>query len=181
MAFNKKKENTRQHRINGEIFIEGSPMVRLVGEDGTNEICHISAARKKAEEAGLDLVEISRDANPPVVKITDYQKMMYELKKNAKKQQHSSKPLKEVQLSVSIAENDMKTKANNARRFIMEGSKVKVVLSMRGREKARREENKKSIYEFIDMLSDIAVPESLPKDEGESKTIVILKKKNGNK
>ena len=114
----------------------------------------------------------------PVLKIADYQKMIYELKKNAKKQSHNTKPLKEIQLSVSIAENDMKTKANNARRFLKEGSKVKVVLTMKGREKQRREENKKSIYQFIEMLSDISTPESFPKDEGDSKTIVILKKKN---
>ena len=98
-------------------------------------------------------------------------------KKNAKKQQHNNKPLKEIQLSVSIAENDMKTKANNARKFLLGGSKVKVILKMKGREKIRREENKKSIYEFITMLEDIASPESLPKDEGDNKTIVILKKK----
>lgn len=178
MGFNNgKKQNEPQYRVNGEIYIDGSPMVRLVSEDGTNEICHISEARKRADEEGLDLIEISRNANPPVVKIADYQKMMYELKKNARKQSHGSKPMKEVQLSVSIAENDMKTKANNARKFLLDGSKVKVVLSMRGREKARREENKKSIYMFIDMLSDVSVPESLPKDEGDSKTIVILKRK----
>ena len=166
-----------KYRVNGEVYIQGNGMVRLVMENGTNEVCHITEARRKAEELGLDLVEISPNATPPVVKVTDYQKMLYEMKKNAKKQLHNSKPLKEVQLSVSIAKNDMLTKANNARRFIADGSKVKVVLTMKGREKSRREENKRSIYEFIEMLSDVSVPESLPKDEGDSKTIVILKKK----
>lgn len=180
MAFNNKTKrgNEPQHRINGEIFIQGSPMVRLISPDGTNEICHISEARKKAEKLELDLIEINKTSSPPVLKIADYQKMLYEIKKNAKKQLHGSKPVKEIQLSVSIAENDMKTKANNARRFIADGSKVKVVLSMKGREKQRREDNKKSIYQFIEMLSDVAVPETMPKDEGDSKTIVILKKKN---
>ena len=103
--------------------------------------------------------------------------MLYELKKSAKKQQHNSKALKEIQLSVSIADNDMQTKANNAAKFLQAGSKVKVVLLMKGREKARREENKKSIYKFITMLEDVAIPESIPKDEGDNKTIVILKKK----
>ena len=177
MAQKNNIKNEPNYRVNGEIFIEGSPMVRLVSPDGTNEICHISTARKKAEEIGLDLIEIGPKANPPVVKIANYQKMVYELKKNAKKQQHNSKPLKEIQLSVSIAENDLKVKANNARRFLSDGSKVKVVLTMKGREKARREENKKSIFMFIDMLSDVSVPESMPKDEGDSKTIVILKRK----
>lgn len=172
-----KKDNLPSHRINNEIFIEGSPFIRLITPDGKAEIVHITQAKEQARELELDLIEINPKANPPVLKIADYAKMLYELKKHAKKQQHNSKPIKEIQLSVSIAENDMKTKANNAKKFILEGSKVKVILSMKGREKARREENKKSIYEFITMLEDVAVPETLPKDEGSNKTIVILKKR----
>ena len=179
MAFNNKNKNkVPSYRVNNEIYIEGTPMVRVITPDGKNEVCHIVKAKEIAASLNLDLIEINPSVTPPIVKVADYSKMMYELKKNAKKQQHNSKPLKEIQLSVSIAENDMKTKANKARDFILEGSKVKVVLSMKGREKARREQNKKSIFEFITMLEDIAVPESMPKDEGESKTIVILKKKN---
>ena len=174
---NTKKDNTPSYRINSEIFIEGSPTVRLINTNGEAIVCHISQAREIATEAQLDLVEINANAKPPVLKICDYSKMMYELKRNLKKQQHNSKPLKEVQLSVSIATNDMRTKVNKAKDFILEGSKVKVVLSMKGREKARREENKRSLYEFITMLEDVAVPENLPKDEGDNKTIVILKKK----
>jgi translation initiation factor IF-3 len=166
------------YRINREIYIEDrSGMVRLILPEGGNEVCHITEARKKAEELELDLVEIKGDANPPVLKICDYSKLIYEYKKNQKRNNHNTKALKEIQLSVNIAANDMQTKANMAKRFLENGSKVKVVLSMRGREKARREENKKSIYEFITMLEDIAVPESMPKDEGDNKTIVILKKK----
>ena len=172
------KNSGPQYRINNEIFIDGSPMVRLILPDGSNEVCHISKAKDKAKELELDLVEINPSTTPPIVKIADYQKLLYELKKKAKKQNHNSKPLKEIQLSVSIAENDMRTKANNARKFLEDGSKVKVVLSFKGREKVRREENKKSIYEFIEMLSDISVPEAMPKDEGESKTTVILKRKS---
>ena len=165
------------YRVNKEIYIEGSPMVRLIKEDGTNEVCHISQAREIAKEAELDLIEINGKVSPPILKIGDYSKFLYEAKQRLKKQQHS-KPIKEIQLSVNIASNDMQTKAKNARKFILEGSKVKVVLTMKGREKARREENKKSIFEFIEMLEDVAVPESLPKDEGESKTIVMLKAKS---
>ena len=172
---NRKQVNVASHRINDEITVYGNVRIVMDGED--SEVCHIDKAREKAERLGLDLIEISRNANPPVLRIADYQKMVYELKKNAKKQMHSSKPVKEIQLSVSIAPNDMETKAKNARRFLEDGSKVKVVLSMKGREKVRREENKKSLYEFITMLDDIARPESMPKDEGESKTIVILRRK----
>lgn len=102
--------------------------------------------------------------------------MLYELKKAAKKNKQHTKPFKEVQLSVNIAPHDLETKANQAKKFIENGSKVKVVLTMRGRELARRDDNKKSILEFITLLDEVAVPESMPKDEG-NKTIVILKKR----
>jgi translation initiation factor IF-3 len=78
---------------------------------------------------------------------------------------------------VNIAKHDLETKANSARKFLEDGSKVRVILSMKGRELTRREENKKSILEFIVLLEDIAVPETTPRDEG-NKTTVILKKKN---
>ena len=102
--------------------------------------------------------------------------MLYELKKIAKKTKQNAKPLKEIQLSVNIATHDLQTKANNARKFIEEGSRVRVTLSMKGRELMRREENKKSILEFVVMMEDVAVPETPLKDEG-NKTTVILKKK----
>ena len=178
MAFNNKNAIEKRYRVNDEITLNKYKDVRLIHPSGENEICNFQKAIDKANEYCLDLIEINNKGDMPVLKIADYQKMIYELKKNAKKQSHNTKPLKEIQLSVSIAENDMKTKANNARRFLKEGSKVKVVLTMKGREKQRREENKKSIYQFIEMLSDISTPESFPKDEGDSKTIVILKKKN---
>ena len=71
----------------------------------------------------------------------------------------------------------METKANNAKKFIEDGSKVRVTLTMKGRELSRREDNKKSILEFIVMMDDVAIPESTPRDEG-NKTVVILKKKS---
>ena len=88
--------------------------------------------------------------------------------------------MKEIQLSVNIAKHDLETKANNARKFLEDGSRVRVTLSMKGRELSRREENKKSILEFIVLLEDIAVPEAALRDEG-NKTVVTLKKKNNNK
>lgn len=102
--------------------------------------------------------------------------MIYNLKKAAKKNKQTVHPLKEIQLSANIALHDMETKVNHARKFLESGSRVKVVLKLKGREMTRREENKKSILEFITMLDDVSVPESLPKDEG-NKTTVILKKK----
>ena len=89
---------------------------------------------------------------------------------------HASKPMKDIPLSVNIARHDLETKVNNARKFIESGCRVRVILTMKGRELARREENKKSILEFIVMLDDIATPEAAPRDDN-NKTVVILKKK----
>ena len=84
--------------------------------------------------------------------------------------------LKEIQLSTNIGKHDLEIKANKLKEFIADGDKVKVVLTMKRRELERREESKKCLYELILMVNDVAVPESMPKDEG-SKSIAILKKK----
>lgn len=175
MAKEKKNNFSSKFKVNDEIQFNGN--VRIVGENIESKVIPIKEAQKIADEMGLDLVEIRGGVEIPIVKICSYEKMIYELKKSAKKNKQNQKPLKEIQLSVSIAKHDLQVKANNARRFLEDGSKVKVVLSMRGRELVRREENKKSILEFIVLLEDVAVPESTPKDEG-NRTIVILKKKN---
>ena len=172
---NTAKGNDLSFRINDELH--GDYDVRVIGEGLVSSVMPLTEAKALAESMGLDLIEMNRYSQPPLMRVATYDKMLYEMKKAAKKNRQSAKPLKEVQLSVSIAQHDMETKANNARRFISEGSTVKVVLSMKGREMARREENKRSIFEFIDSLNDVAVPESMPKDMG-NRTIVILKKKN---
>jgi len=175
MAKNKNVFNLPKYRVNGEI--KGLTEVRIVGEDVESRIVKFSEARKLAEDMELDMIEINPSSTPPIIKIASYEKMMYELKKAAKKNKQSAKPLKEIQLSVNISEHDLQTKANNARKFIEDGSKVKVTLTMKGREMARREENKRSILEFIVMLDDVAKPEAQLRDDG-NKTTVILKKKS---
>ena len=161
-------------RINDEIRINGD--VRITGDDIETEVCDIKKAIKIAENKGLDLIEISPSANPPVVKVASYEKMLYSLKKIAKKNKPKTNTLKEIQLSVNIASHDLDTKAKHAREFLEDGDKVKVTLTMKGRELSRRDDNKKSLFEFINSLSDISTPEAFPKDEG-NRTIVILKRK----
>ena len=174
MAKNKNVFNLPRYRVNDEI--RGYNELRIVGEGIESKITTMAEARQIAESMELDLIEINPTSNPPVVKIASYEKLMYELKKAAKKNKQSAKPLKEIQLSVNITEHDLQTKANNAKKFIENGNKVKVTLTMKGRELARRNENKRSILEFIVMLEDVATPESQPRDDG-NKTIVVLKKK----
>ena len=166
--------NPISYRINDELH--GDYDVRITGEGIDSRVIPLSEAKKIAESMELDLIELNTSIRPPIMRIASYEKMVYEMKKAAKKNKQQAKPLKEIQLSVNISEHDLKTKANNARKFIENGNKVKTTLTMRGRELLRREENKRSILEFIVMLEDIAVPEAQPRDDG-NKTIVILKKK----
>ena len=175
MAKAKKNDFSSKFRVNDEIRVGGN--VRIVGEGIESKVVTMSEARKIAEDMELDLVEIQGKSDVPIVKVCNYEKMLYELKKAAKKNKQQVKPLKEIQLSVNIAKHDLETKANNAKKFIEDGSRVRVTLAMKGRELSRREDNKKSILEFIVMMDDVAVPESTPKDEG-NKTVVILKKRS---
>jgi translation initiation factor IF-3 len=175
MAKQKKNDFSSKFRVNDEIRFNGN--VRIVGNEVESRIVSMQEARKIANNMELDLVEIQGNIETPIIKICNYEKMVYELKKTAKKNKQASKPLKEIQLSVNIAKHDLETKANNARKFIEDGSRVRVILSMKGREMSRREENKKSILEFVVLLEDVAVPEAAPRDEG-NKTVVILKRKN---
>ena len=172
--------NLPKYRVNDEINIEGQ--VRVTGEGIESKVISLKAAKTLAENLGLDLIEINSNISPAIVRIANYEKMMYDMKKFAKKtKQNQSKPIKEIQLSANIALHDIETKGKKAKGFIEDGSKVKVVLTLRGREMARRDENKKSLLEFIEFMDDVAVPESMPRDEG-NRTIVILKKReNGGK
>ncbi len=176
--FNK---NTRddlasKFKVNDEIKFCGN--VRIVGEGIESTVMNISDAKKLASEKEMDLVEIQNKGEIPIVRICNYEKMLYRLKKEQKesKQKNKPKPLKDVQLSVNIAKHDLETKVNNAKKFINDGSKVRVILTMKGRELARRDDNKKPILEFIVMMEDVAVIEAQPKDEG-NKTVAILRPK----
>lgn len=166
-------KNEFNYRINDEI--RNCENVRIVGDDIDSSVVNIKVARKIASEMNLDLVEINGKVNPPIVRICHYEKFIYQLKKNKKNNKPTSQT-KEIQLSVNIAKHDLETKVSQAKRFIEQGDKVKVTLSMKGRELNRREENKKSILEFIVMMEDFASIESM-RDES-NKTIAILKKKS---
>lgn len=170
----KVKDKIVEPRINDEI--RGINTVRIIGEGIESHVISIREARKIAYEAKLDLVEVNSNTNPPIVKIVNYSKYLFELKKSLKSKGKNNCVLKEVQLSTNISSNDLATKVRKAKEFIEDGHKVKVVLTMKGRELGRREESKKSILTFIVQMEDVALAESLPRDEG-NKCTVILKKK----
>lgn len=178
MKNNKPTIKAKTYRINDEIKING--LVRLIYTDddqpdnNINKITHIDDARRMAENMELDLVEINNNSAPPIVKIMNYSKFLYRLKKETKHKNASS--IKEIQLSTNISDHDLGIKVNKAKKFIENGNKVRVVLTMKGRELLRREESELSFYKFIDLMSDISCPESKPKDEN-NKCIIILRKK----
>ena len=136
-------------------------------------------ALKMAREAELDLVKIAANAKPPVCKIIDYKKYVYEQKrreKDAKKKQKTIE-VKEVRLSPNIEENDMKTKANMARKFVEKGDKVKVTLRFRGREMAHMASSKHILDDFAEQLNEVAVVEKPAKVEGRSMAMVLAVKR----
>lgn len=154
--------------------------VRVIGADG-NQIGVMSSreALKLAEEAELDLVKISPKANPPVCRIVDYGKYRYELtkrEKEAKKKQRTIE-IKEIRLSPNVEMNDLKTKANMARKFLTKGDKVKVTLRFRGREMAHVGSSKHVLDDFAELLSDVSVIEKPAKLEGRNMTMFLAEKR----
>ena len=173
-----KKDGYQEPRINGELKGDYDVRVIVANGDGHNEsmVMPLSEAKLYADREEKDLIEINPKANPPIVRIDNYEKWLYNEKKKSKDNKQKKVELKEIQLTVNIGRNDLEVKAKKAKEFISDGDKVKVVLTIKGRENTRREESKKSLYEFLVMVSDLAVPESLPKDDG-NRVIVILKRK----
>ena len=163
--------------INGQIR---DKEVRLIGTNG-EQLGVMSArdAQKLADEAELDLIKIAPKAQPPVCIIMDYGKFRYEQQKRekeAKKKQHIVET-KEIRLSPNVELNDLKTKANNARKFITKGDKVKVTLRFRGREMAHIGSSAHVLDDFAEMLEDIAQVSKAAKLEGRNMTMFLEKKR----
>lgn len=154
--------------------------VRVIGEDG-EQLGVMSArdAMKLAREAELDLVKVAPGAKPPVCKIIDYGKYRYELarkEKEAKKKQKTME-VKEIRLSPNIDQNDLNTKANQARKFLTKGDKVKVTLRFRGREMAHVNYSKQILDSFYEKVEDIANVDKPAKMEGRSMVMFLTEKR----
>lgn len=134
---------------------------------------------KLAYDAELDLVKIAPTANPPVVKIIDFSKYRYELKRREKEQKKKQKTIevKEVRLSPNIDTNDLNTKISAARKFLEKGNKVKVNLRFRGRELARMNQSKYILEDIAEKLSDVAQVDKPAKTEGRSLVLILSAKK----
>lgn len=155
--------------------------VRVLGENGEQlGIMSSQEALAMAKEAGLDLIKIAPKAAPPVVRIVDYGKYRYEQlrkEKDAKKKQKITE-VKEIRLSPNIDSNDLNTKANQARKFVTKGDKVKVTLRFRGREMAHVQTGKEIIDSFVEKLADCASVDKAAKMEGRSLVVILCKKRD---
>lgn len=160
-------------RINKEIR---APKVRLIGKDGKQVgIVSNLQAQAQAQQDGLDLVEISPNATPPVCKIIDYGKFRYQLTKKErenKKAQHQVK-MKEIKVKPNIDDHDLQTKVKHAREFIEKGNKVRVTCMFRGREMAHPEIGERVVNKIIEGLQDIAQVEAEPKLLGRNLSLVL--------
>ncbi len=128
-----------------------------------------------AEDAGLDLVEVAPQAEPPVCKILDYGKFKYEAQKKANEARKKQKiiEVKEIKLRPNIDDNDYDVKMRSARRFLEEGDKVKVTLRFRGREMAHQDLGMNVLVRVRDELNELAKVEQMPKLEGRQMVMVL--------
>lgn len=173
----RKKSNldTPQFKINRKITAEE---VRVIDETGEMRgVLSIKEALQLAEDAGLDLIEVSPKANPPVCKILDHGSFKYQKEKEAKKQRAQSKQtsVKGIRLSLKIGANDLNVRLNQARKFLEKGSKVRIEMILRGREKAHADRGKEVIENFIEELRndfDIKVEQPVKRQAGRMNTII---------
>ena len=150
--------------------------MRLISEDGEQlGVVAIDVALQKAEDAGLDLMEVAPDANPPVCKIVDHGKLKYEEKKKqqqSKKKQHIVK-IKEIRLRPRIEDHDLMTKLNHGRKFLQDGAKLKVTLMFRGRELSRIDLGKIVMERVLEELADVAEVEKDIPLEGRRMSMIL--------
>ena len=166
-------QNKDEHRLKKKIRV---PQVRLIDENGVQVgVVPTFEALQMARDRGLDLMEVSPQAQPPVCKICDYGKFKYEKKKKehvAKKKQTVIK-VKEIQLRPQTEEHDLEYKFKNVRQFLEDGDKAKITIMFRGREITYVDQGFKIMKQLTEMVKDIAVVEAHPKIEGK-KLIMVL-------
>ena len=155
--------------------------LRCTSDDGTNHgIISTSQALAIADEAGLDLVLIAPDATPPVAKIMDYSKFKYQQEKKKKEAKKNQKVIvvKEIKLSVKIAENDINYKVKHAIEFLEEGNHVKFRVFLKGREMSNPEAGVEVLNRVWHMIEYIAIMDKEPKLEGRYVNLLVTPKKD---
>jgi translation initiation factor IF-3 len=172
--FTRRQED--EHRINDRIRV---PRVRLVVEGSEPQVLATADALKLAQEQDLDLVEISPNADPPVCKIMDYKKFLYNQKKKQKelKAKQSKVVIKEIRFGPNTDDHDFNFKLANAKKFLEEGNKVKAFVFFRGRTIVYKDRGEILLLRFAQELAELGALEQMPKLEGKRMTIMINPKK----
>lgn len=159
-------------RVNERIRVRE---VRVIGPDGEQlGVMAPEEALAIAREGGLDLVEVAATSRPPVCRIMDYGKYKYEQKKKSASQKSHSAALKEVKLRPGTDQHDLNFKLNNARKFLMEGDKVKITVMFRGREMVHTYRGREQLDEVLKQLGSIAKVESTPRMEGRFMSMIVV-------
>lgn len=167
----------RNHRINGEIH---APEVRLLGiENEQLGVFRLGEARRMAEEADVDLVEIAPNATPPVCRLMDYGKFRYQEQKRAAEAKARQKvvQIKEVKFRPQTDDGDYSIKLRNMISFLQDGDKVKITLRFRGREMAHQEFGIRLLERVRNDIEEIAQVESMPRLEGRQMVMMVAPKK----
>ena len=166
-----------QYRINGQIRARE---VRIVGDDIESQVLPTREALQLAEQKGLDLVEISPGAEPPVCRLIDYSKFLYQQKKRQKelKAKQVKMEVKEIRFGPQTDEHDYNFKLKHAKEFLSEGDKVKAFVFFRGRSILFKEQGEVLLLRFANDLEEYGKVEALPKLEGKRMIIFIAPKKS---
>ncbi|NDW11030.1 translation initiation factor IF-3 [Dysgonomonas sp. 520] len=173
---NNRQQKEELYRVNDRIRV---PEVRLVGDNVEVGVYPTREALRMADEQGLDLVEISPNAAPPVCRITDYQKFLYQQKKRQKEQKAKSVKVvvKEIRFGPQTDDHDFNFKLKHAKSFLEEGSKVKAYVFFKGRSILFKEQGEVLLLRFANELEDYAKVDQLPQLEGKKMIIMLSPKK----
>ena len=165
-----------EHRLNNEIT---APEVRVIGEDIEPGIYPVAEALKMAIAKEVDLVEISPNAVPPVCRLIDYKKFLYEQKKKAKEMKSKAQKVvvKEIRFGPHIDDHDFNFKKNHAINFLKEGSKVRAYVMFRGREIVYKDQGELLLLRFASELEEFGKAEQLPLLEGKRMMMILAPKK----
>ena len=153
--------------------------MRMVGEQVEPKICSIDEALQISRKIGLDLVEISPKADPPVCKIIDYKKFIYDQKKKLKTIQSKAQKvvIKELRFGPNTGEHDFEFKLKHAKKFLQDGAKVKAFVFFRGRTIVFKEQGQILLLKLAQALEDVGVVEEMPRLDGKKMIIIIAPKK----
>jgi translation initiation factor IF-3 len=189
--FPSRHQHQPEHRINEFIRV---PEVRLVGENLAeisevvgetieNGIFPTSKLQKFAEEMGLDLIEITPNAEPPIVRIADYNKFLYQKKKKEKEMKANSSKveLKEIRFGPETGEHDFDFKLRHAKSFLGEGNKVKAYVQFRGRAIVFKDRGELLLLRFMKELEDHGAADQMPRLEGKRMSVILSPKKGAPK